>query len=577
MTERRKTREVWVGSVGIGGSHPVRIQSMTTSPTREVQATVEQILRLEQAGCELVRVTVQGMKEAESCEEIKTQLLQKNCSLPLIADIHFYPPAAMKVVDFVDKVRINPGNFLDKRALFLKREYDDSSYQEELMRIKEGFLPFLDKCKRLGKPIRIGANHGSLSDRIMNRYGDTPSGMVESALEFARICREQEFHHLIFSMKASNPQVMIEAYLLLVKHMDALGWDYPLHLGVTEAGEGEDGRIKSAIGIGSLLLQGLGDTLRVSLTEDPWCEIEPAKLLVSYAKPVATAPPLLQKAPEKKAMLIVEGEGYQPQTPAPDFLWIEKDQAQDGVQVDIPILSATLSHPGVIPMYRLDSSTKEQREAGSVIWVSGEDRSLFPYAASLHPRFFLFSPSTCLYAEAKEFLYALQQAGSSCEIVLVFSAKDLSSEEAIMCLGIQYGSLLLEGLFSGICIRHTRASEATRMGFALLQASRRRIVKTEFVSCPGCGRTLFDLQQVSRNIRERTSHLPGVRIAIMGCIVNGPGEMADADFGYVGSRSGKIDLYVGKECVEKNIDAELAVDRLIFLIKSQGKWIDSTL
>lgn len=284
QTIRRKTREVMIGSVGVGGNHPVRIQSMTTSSTRNVEATIEQIMRLADVGCEIARVTVQGMKEAEACEHIKNGLVKKGYNIPLVADIHFYPPAALGVADFVDKIRINPGNFIDKRASFKVIEYDDASYAAEIAKIEEKFTPLVEKCKRLKKVLRIGTNHGSLSDRIMNRYGDTPQGMVESALEFTRVCRQNDFHDLVFSMKSSNPQVMIQAYRLLVAEMIKLGWDYPLHLGVTEAGEGEDGRIKSAMGIGALLLDGIGDTIRVSLTEDPWQEIDPCKRLVQFAK-----------------------------------------------------------------------------------------------------------------------------------------------------------------------------------------------------------------------------------------------------------------------------------------------------
>ena len=279
-TKRRPTRQVMVGNIGVGGDNPIRIQSMTTSNTRDVEATIEQIVKLADAGCEVARVTVQGMKEAEACEPIKNGLIQKGYDIPLVADIHFFPPAAMRVVDFVDKVRINPGNYVDKRAAFTERDYDEASYAQEIEKIEEKFTPLVEKCKHLNRVMRIGTNHGSLSDRIMNRYGDTPRGMVESALEFAKVCRKKDYHDFMFSMKASNPQVMIQAYRLLVAEMYALGWDYPLHLGVTEAGEGEDGRIKSAMGIGSLLLDGIGDTVRVSLTEDPWYEIDPCQRLI---------------------------------------------------------------------------------------------------------------------------------------------------------------------------------------------------------------------------------------------------------------------------------------------------------
>ena len=459
---RWKTRVVNVGKVGIGGENPVRIQSMTTSDTRDVKATVDQVLRLEDAGCEIVRITVQGKKEAEACEKIKNELIGHNCNIPLVADIHFYPPAAMLVADFVDKIRINPGNFADTRAIFKKIEYTDSLYSNELLKIEEKFSPLVEKCKKRGIAIRIGTNHGSLSDRIMNRYGDTSYGMVESAFEFARVCRKLDYHNFLFSMKASNPLVMIHANRLLVAEMVKIGWNYPLHLGVTEAGNGEDGRIKSAVGIGSLLLDGLGDTIRVSLTEDPWAEIDPCKRIIKFAK--------------------------------------------ERSKLRLPQIDTLMPSP-----------LKE----GSVI------------------------------LKAKY---------------------DVSAEDLVILASMELGSQLINGLANGVEIDSHHKSKDFELN--LLQACRIINFKTDFIACPGCGRTLFDLQSVTNRIKEKTGHLPGVKIAIMGCIVNGPGEMADADFGFVGSRPGKIDLYVGKTCVEKNIDFIDAETKLINLIKSHGKWHD---
>ncbi len=616
VTKRRKTREVLVGRIGIGGDNPVRIQSMTTSPTRDVEATVNQILRLEQAGCEIVRMTVQGIKEAESCEAIRSSLLQKGCFMPLVADIHFYPPAAMKVVDWVDKVRINPGNFVDKRALFIKKEYDDLSYAQELEKIEETFAPLVLKCKALKKALRIGTNHGSLSDRIMNRYGDSPKGMVESALEFARICRKYDFHDFVFSMKASNPLVMIEAYRLLSAEMFLLNWDYPLHLGVTEAGEGEDGRIKSALGMGSLLLDGIGDTIRVSLTEDPWEEMDPCKRLVSLAetylgkgvKPFqesfrgmqgskvkralslsASTPGLypgggvILKLSEKELLdpgffLSLELKEGSKGLHTPDFLWIE-GPLQSQKQVDsiidklleakIGVISETVTHPAIVKIVRENPSKDEVFLVKS---CRGDD---LEEVAGKNPRFFLFAEKESLVHEGRMFFEMLSKKANTTPVILYFSRKNLSFEDAVIRASAECGSLLIDGLFDGICLDGEGSFMARKsLSFSLLQAARRKTVKTEFISCPGCGRTLFDLQTVSRRIRDKTAHLPGVRIAIMGCIVNGPGEMADADFGYVGSKAGKIDLYIGKSCVEKNIDFADADERLIALIKAQGKWVE---
>lgn len=606
-TKRRKTREVLVGSVGVGGNNPIRIQSMTTSSTRDVQATVLQILRLEQMGCEIARVTVQGMKEAEACEAIVNSLIQKGCKIPLVADIHFYPPAAMKVVEFVDKVRINPGNFADKRALFIQKDYDERSYQEELKKIEETFFPLVEKCKALKKSMRIGTNHGSLSDRIMNRYGDTPRGMVESALEFTRICRKHDFHDLIFSMKASNPLVMIQAYRLLAAEMLRLDWDYPFHLGVTEAGQGEDGRIKSSIGMGSLLLDGIGDTIRVSLTEDPWEEIDPCKRLVSWARaksykkgtffsqkerdlysweksPSLITPPL---HPDGSVLIKISREeilhpeffnGWDLQAlDRPDVFWISDMSNEEWKQTSqYKILQK--AHVEVLTKEQVVflEDAKKEESADQVLWIRSIEEESLEKMLEHAPKFFLFSGSEGSFAHQGRRLFAwMQQKQIRIPVILLFDASALSVEDALIHSSAECGSLLIEGMFDGICFdAQAPFLERKKTSFAILQASRKKATKTEFISCPGCGRTLFDLQSVSKRIRDRTSHLPGVRIAIMGCIVNGPGEMADADFGYVGSKAGKIDLYVGKQCVEKNIDFQDADERLIALIQSRGKWVD---
>lgn len=557
QTMRRATREVKVGTVGVGGANPVRIQSMTTSDTRDAAATADQIIRLADAGCEIARVTVQGKKEAESCEEIKNRLVQKGYSIPLVADIHFYPPAALLVAEWADKVRINPGNFVDKRASFKMIEYDDATYSSELERIEEKFTPLVLKCRALKRAIRIGTNHGSLSDRIMNRYGDTPAGMVESALEFARVARKADFHDLIFSMKASNTKVMIEAYRLLVKEFNKLGWDYPLHLGVTEAGEGEDGRVKSAIGIGSLLLDGIGDTIRVSLTEDPWAEIDPCQKIVSFAKhypvryvipksrQVALKPPFHRNG---SVILHLSEEEVE----ASDFL--------DSIK-GIDAVVANFEHPKLqgIPVIS-NPYVVTENDWERIL----EDR----------PEVIFFSPASDYLLHARTFFEWLYQHNLQTPVILNF-AYTCSEADLVIRSSAECGSLFCDNLGEGICLEAPFSLKTLkRLSFAILQGARMRQSKTEFISCPGCGRTLFELQKVAERIRNKTSHLAGVRIAIMGCIVNGPGEMADADFGYVGSRPGLIDLYVGKRCVGKNIPMEEADERLIALIKEHGRWHD---
>jgi (E)-4-hydroxy-3-methylbut-2-enyl-diphosphate synthase len=587
-TIRWKTREVMVGGIGIGGKNPIRVQSMTTSDTRNVEATIGQIVRLADVGCEIARVTVQGKKEAEACEGIKEGLLKRGYAIPLVADIHFYPPAAMLVADFADKIRINPGNFVDKRASFQKIIYNDKTYTEELERIEEKFSPLVEKCKRLKKAIRIGTNHGSLSDRIMNRYGDSPRGMVESALEFTRVCRKLDFHDIIFSMKASNTQVMIEAYRLLVAEMRKLGWNYPLHLGVTEAGEGEDGRVKSAIGIGALLVDGLGDTIRVSLTEDPWLEIDPCQRLVHFAqsyhgkgiasfeekervlgqqsrKSVVLAPPLHRDGSviltvseaEIESPSFFEDLGCKLQLGSP---------LKDTATVDAVIVASM--HPKLLKL--------EKAGVGVLFnpFTVTEDESQWEKIAKDRPEMLLFAPTSHPMHHARKFFEWLKEKKLLIPVILHVSYACAAEDLPIHCAA-ELGSLLCDGLGEGICIQAPISlSERRSLSFSILQGARMRASKTEFISCPGCGRTLFDLQSVAAKIRSRTAHLPGVKIAIMGCIVNGPGEMADADFGYVGSLPGKIDLYVGKERVEKNIPMDEADDRLVSLIKKHGRWLE---
>lgn len=624
--KRRPTREVMVGPVGVGGHHPIRVQSMTTSSTRDVEATIEQIIRLADAGCEIARVTVQGMKEADACEGIKNGLIKRGYTIPLVADIHFYPPAAMRVIDFVDKVRINPGNFVDKRASFKVIEYDDQSYTLELNKIEEKFTPLIEKCKKLKRAMRIGTNHGSLSDRIMNRYGDTPAGMVESALEFARLCRKNDYHDFIFSMKSSNPQVMILAYRLLVAEMYKLGWDYPLHLGVTEAGEGEDGRIKSAMGMGSLMLDGLGDTIRVSLTEDPWHEIDPCKRLIKFAEEYALKPHPAFEEKHREIKNIIRREVSFPRhvsmhksgtvwvspTPqekeAPHFyekLGCEvqlgrpkpKISSVDGVvllngrinplmtqQLHEAGISVFSNQPieGVVRVLTISEARQHihhsrfslQSESSLALMVRDEAVNEWEVIKDLKPVILILRPSEARLFKARKFFDWLKENAISLPVILNFPY-DCSLEDLVIQASSECGSLLCDGLGEGIWLEGPYDADILRqLSFGILQAARMRIFKTDFISCPSCGRTLFDLQDVTKRIRGRTAHLPGVKIAIMGCIVNGPGEMADADFGYVGSKPGMIDLYVGKECVEKDIPFSDADDRLVDLIKSHGKWLE---
>ncbi|MBA3237147.1 MAG: (E)-4-hydroxy-3-methylbut-2-enyl-diphosphate synthase [Parachlamydiaceae bacterium] len=634
-TIRRKTREVMVGNVGVGGNNPVRIQSMTTSNTRDIEATIDQIARLADAGCEIARITVQGMKEADACEGIKNGLIKRGYTIPLVADIHFFPPAALRVIDFVDKVRVNPGNFVDKRASFKTIDYNDSSYALETEKIEEKFTPLVEKCKRLKRAMRIGTNHGSLSDRIMNRYGDTPRGMLESALEFARVCRNNGYHDFMFSMKSSNPLVMIQAYRLLAAEMITLGWDYPLHLGVTEAGQGEDGRIKSAMGIGTLLLDGIGDTIRVSLTEDAWHEIDPCQRLIAIAsqyersegthpfretfrqidsiqKRQVTFPKHISLHRDGTVFLGVSNEdilspdffkklGCDVQMGRPklksssadsivllekhttDYTPVLKKLHEIGVSsfcqnsnpCDVEILS--LSDAISAHEIKAKASRFMLMPTGAIpyaIIISDETPQLWTMLKELQPSLIILAPENNRLHYCRNFFEWLQTEKIQTPVILNFSYT-CSKEDLIIQSSAEFGALLCDGLGNGIWLEGPYEIDLLRnLSFNILQAARMRTFKTDFISCPSCGRTLFDLQDVSQRIRERTSHLPGVKIAIMGCIVNGPGEMADADFGYVGSKPGMIDLYVGKGCIEKDISFADAVERLVELIKKHGRWVE---
>ncbi len=572
--QRRPTRVVMVGNVAIGGDNPVRIQSMLTSDTRDTAACIQEALGLVAAGCEIVRITAQTRVYAAHLQHIKAGLLAANCAVPLVADIHFKPDAAMEAARWVEKVRINPGNFVDKKK-FAVREYSDAQYAEELERIQEAFVPLVRLCQEMGRAMRIGTNHGSLSDRIMNRYGDTPSGMVESALEFAEIARSLDYHNFVFSMKASNPKVMIEAYRLLVARLEARGsdWNYPIHLGVTEAGDGEDGRIKSAIGIGSLLSDGIGDTIRVSLTEDAVYEIPVAQALVRSLAAETARPPLppqgdpigydpfnyarrASQRQEVQALGLGGGETVRVFTSQAQFQAVAHKLKQLG-EYQPEIVTETSGLRTLNPLdHDAVAAVNDAPEPQLVTLPDGWPHPVIAsyrlLAARLDARHAIVLKDTCFPSqdETRPFLDALLPAAA------------------------HLGSLLCDGIGDAVLIQGEAAPAASlRLAYNILQAAGSRIFKTDYVACPSCGRTLFNLQSTTARIREATGHLKGVRIAVMGCIVNGPGEMADADFGYVGGAPGKINLYVGKTAVEFNIPEAEAVQRLTDLIRAHGRWL----
>ena len=570
---RRPTREVMVGHVGIGGNHPIRVQSMLTSDTRDTEACIRETLQLVEAGCEIVRITAQTRKYAENLEHIKAGLLARGCQVPLVADIHFKPDAALEAARWVEKVRINPGNFVDKKK-FEIHEYTDEQYQAELRRIEEQFLPLVQLCRERGVAMRIGTNHGSLSDRILNRYGDTPLGMVESALEFARIARSQDFHSFVFSMKASNPKVMIEAYRLLVARLRELGpdWNYPLHLGVTEAGDGEDGRIKSAIGIGSLLADGIGDTVRVSLTEDSVYEIPVARAMVE----AFGVPPKCGFSSKLSGFTA----SYNP------FSYARRKSDRIEFQ-GIPIggtetirVAVTPSHWTAVSSRLQDLGTFQPEfssDAAQVVAVNPLDDASLASANQANQTCLLTVSDDCALPPIAAYRLLASRLTRPHPILLKDSwgPQVGDSQANLLRAAAHLGSLLCDGIGDAILIQgEPDAETALRLAYNILQAAGSRVFKTDYVACPSCGRTLFNLQSTTQKIRQATGHLKGVRIAVMGCIVNGPGEMADADFGYVGGAPGKINLYVGREAVKFNIAESEAVDRLVDLIRDHGKWVE---
>ncbi|MEZ4704426.1 MAG: (E)-4-hydroxy-3-methylbut-2-enyl-diphosphate synthase [Bdellovibrionota bacterium] len=637
--KRRKTREVRVGDVIIGGNHPIVAQSMTTSLTTDTKATVDQMEKLVDVGCQLVRLTTPTMKDVQNVPDLRAEMKRRHLSVPLVADVHFLPRVALAACDHFEKVRINPGNFADKKVFEIK-EYTDRQYEEELERIAQTFRPIVARAKENGVALRIGTNHGSLSDRIMNRFGDTPEGMVESAIEFLEIARAEHFHDMVISMKSSNPMVMVQAYRWLVARMNQLGMDYPLHLGVTEAGEGQDGRIKSAIGIGSLLADGLGDTIRVSLTEDPEKEIPVAHALIaSYQRSLEAESwdPEQQKVPwdaysyTRRVSSVVGNDdlpigGQEIVKVCTHFTSVgAKVFSKSAVVLDPPIerfsspLSSSQDVMQLLPgsatkaklLYRLFASKDEkidvssqafdelsmecspawldlryakallQKLEGKTLWIRIQHEEQIATAMdilrifSTHPNLGVELYHHDLISLGRSVAKALHHHQRNVPIHLCYVSKtEDSKEQEILKASTEIGSLLCDGIGDSIEVQsHHGFDEGHSIAFQILQATRLRMSKTDYISCPSCGRTLFDLQETTARIRSKTHHLKGVKIAIMGCIVNGPGEMADADFGYVGSAPGKINLFVGKDCVEKNIPQEVADEKLIELIDRHGKWV----
>jgi (E)-4-hydroxy-3-methylbut-2-enyl-diphosphate synthase len=635
---RRKTIEVHIGDVPLGANNPIRVQSMTTVDTMDTKGSVQQIIRMVEAGCEYVRITAPSLKEAQNLQEIKASLKNLGIHVPLIADIHFTPNAAELAARLVEKVRINPGNYADRKK-FQVIEYTEASYQQELDRIRERFTPLVEICKEHGTAMRIGTNHGSLSDRIMSRYGDSPLGMVESALEFLRICEDLKYNQIVLSMKASNPQVMVQAYRLLTNRLDAEGLQsYPLHLGVTEAGEGEDGRIKSALGIGSLLEDGLGDTVRVSLTEEPEFEVPVARALVARynARSGHAQIPGIDRIPidpfsyQRRATHQVEnfgasnvprviadassvsGLGYR------DLKAIGHHYLPELDKWSMSDLGADYIYTGDQPLaFMLPNGLREIVDYNT--WENEQDQHQYPLMSlrqlvddevlkhpklnfvrmshsdldmidhlENHPMVVVWLETDNPHARAalRRFMFEMISKQVTNPVVLAghYDASDL--EEVQLYAATDLGSLLIDGLGDGVflslsvrensskedCLSAVKSFNET--GFTILQAARTRMTKTEYISCPSCGRTLFDLQKTTAMIRKRTDHLKGVKIGIMGCIVNGPGEMADADYGYVGSGKGKITLYKGQEVIKRGVPTEHAVDELIEIIKEDGQWID---
>ncbi|MGJ7032034.1 (E)-4-hydroxy-3-methylbut-2-enyl-diphosphate synthase [Niabella hirudinis] len=653
--KRLLTKEVKIGNLLLGNHHPIRVQTMTTTDTMDTMGTVEQSIRCIEAGAELVRITAPSKKEAENLLNIKNELHKRGYNTPLVADIHFTPNAAEIAARIVEKVRVNPGNYVDKKK-FEQIEYTDAEYAEEIDRIRDRFTPLLKICKEYGTAMRIGTNHGSLSDRIMSRYGDTPMGMVESAMEFLRIARDEQYHQIVLSMKASNPIVMVQAYRLLIKTMDEeFGEIYPLHLGVTEAGDGEDGRIKSAIGIGTLMEDGIGDTIRVSLTEDPELEIPVCRDIVKrYCPPAPRREPPLTSGEgwggaynpfqSKKHRTVSIGNIGGEQVPvvvadlsrlpaitpaslkavgytydavndkwhiadaAADYIYTAKAELDFSLPGLLKVITtpehwaAAKDHTKYFPLYEADTflnTSTTSRVLNFVMLDADYLPALDALAGKTNIVLCLSSPQKNAMQMVRRICIELEERGINHPLIFITDSNWSTADEHLIHFATETGALFLDGYGNGICLgmneqayqqfndtqlsgrRYTLAADTgaaeqfmNNTAFSILQATRTRISKTEYISCPSCGRTLFDLQETTTKIRSVTNHLKGVKIAIMGCIVNGPGEMADADFGYVGSGPGKITLYKGKDVVKRNVNSDIAVEALIDLLKENEVWIE---
>ncbi len=546
------TRTVNIGGIGIGGEHPVRIQSMTNTNTLDASATVDQAIRLAQAGCEIVRVAVPGIREALQLEKIKNQLLKKGYAIPIIADVHFNPETAMIAAAIVEKVRVNPGNFTDRNIG--KSAFSEIEYQAAIARIKERFLPLIEICKKHGTALRIGSNHGSLSERIVSRYGNTPEGMVEAALEFVRICREEDFHNIVLSMKASSVRTMVYSNRLLVKQMIAENMDYPIHLGVTEAGNGAEGRLKSAIGAGTLLADGIGDTIRVSLTEDPVNEIPVAREIVSYFDHFSG-----QENISDKGHFLTLPHACTP---------VENHRRLFRFDLKTPLVLASQGEYG---KQKPDLIIDEKSCKENFCWINGIDDIPDDLPKIEKPIIFQSSKKAAVH-EFREFFAQMEKLGVTQPVIL---KKQYNENEITVGAGIDFGPLFLDGFGDGLWIDSVDKQDKEQrveLSFQLLQAAGARISQTEYIACPSCGRTLYNIEVALEEIKQHTFHLKGLKIAVMGCIVNGPGEMADADYGYVGMGAGKVALFKGKNLVKKNVPQSEAVGELICLIKANGDW-----
>ena len=621
IRKRRQTRCVMVGDVGVGGDNPIRLQSMTTTNTMDTKNTIEQSIRMIEAGCEIVRITAPSINEARNLKNIRNGLKSKGFHNPLVADIHFTPKAALVAAQIVEKVRINPGNYVDRKK-FEHHTYTDESYLEELDRIREKFIPLVRVCKEYGTAMRIGTNHGSLSDRILSRYGDTPLGMVESAMEFIRIAEGESYSDIILSMKSSNTQVMVQAYRMLVNKMNSEDMNYPLHLGVTEAGEAEDGRIKSAVGIGTLLHDGLGDTIRVSLTEEPEAELPVAKILVerysskfgdkkalSKTLDVPYDPFFFRRRTSEKLLNVganqvprVVGDLSKATVISPDDLqmfgyFYKRDQdkwhitemavdylyiGNNKIDFEIPgTLSIIqnenhyLKQDGYYPLFDYSEVDSIPEDIISFLIVPDVRKNIHTLAKLKNCVLVIDGDIDTGFHLQRSEIISLITNNLTNPVIIRKSYESLNREEFILYSASDIGGLQIDGLGDGIWLRSdNELNFVNETAFGILQASRTRISKTEYISCPSCGRTLFDLQETTATVRKRTNHLKGIKIGIMGCIVNGPGEMADADYGYVGTGPGLISLYKGQEVVEKNIPSEKAVDALIDLISTNGDWVE---